>query len=195
MLPSQTFLAIFRHLSLLFPFNFKNKRARASLPSHHTWISATSPRFPARVLQRPACGEKLNARAEKNYVVTTVVDPRYKFRFLHDKETAKKWLLDEMQVSVSVAITEQTAVETDQTVENARKAERATETSTKRHTTPNTTKTLKEEIHSDFMKCYEHDHDLSYSSSDDERSRSRQQGLSLAELVKEVDKYAVSPTI
>ena len=103
-------------------------------------------------------GEKLNVKAEKNYVVTTVVDPRYKFRFLDDKETAKKWLLHEIQVTVSVAITEQTVVETDQTEENARKAERATETSTKWHTTPNTTKTLKEEIHSDFMKCYEDDH-------------------------------------
>ena len=140
-------------------------------------------------------GEKLNVKEEKNYVVTTVVDSHCKFRFLDDKETAKKWLLDEMQVTVSVAITEQTVVETDQTEENARKAERATETSTKRRTTPNTTKTLKEEIHSDFTKCYEDDHDLSYSFSDDERSRPRHQGPSLAELVKEIDKYAVSPTI
>ena len=100
-----------------------------------------------------------------------------------------------MQVTVSVAITERTVVETDQTKDNARKAERATETSTKWRTTQNTTKTLKEEIHSDFMKCYEDNHDLSYSSSDDERNRPRQQGPSLAELVKEVDKYAVSLTI
>ena len=47
-------------------------------------------------------GEKLNVKEEKNYVVTTVVDSHYKFRFLDDKETAKKWLLDEMQVTVSV---------------------------------------------------------------------------------------------
>jgi hypothetical protein len=34
--------------------------------------------------------EKLNVKADKNYVLTTVVDPRYKFRFLDDKEIAKK---------------------------------------------------------------------------------------------------------
>ena len=53
------------------------------------------------------------------------------------------------------------------------------------------------------MKCYEDDHDLPYSSSDDERenadylmrNRLRQQRPSLTELVKQVDRYAVSPTI
>ena len=109
-------------------------------------------------------GEKLNVKADKNYVLTTVVDSRYKFRFLDNKETAKKWLLDEMQAA-AVADTDQT----EQTEGNAATAEKATDTSTQRRTNSNTAKTLKKEIHDNFMKCYEDDHDLPYSSSDDER--------------------------
>ena len=100
-------------------------------------------------------------------------------------------------------ITETTVVDTKQTEGNTTRAERATETSTQRRTIPKTTKTLKDEIHCDFMKCYEDDHDLAYSSSDDERenaeisrrNRLRQQGPSLTELVKEVDRYAISPPV
>ena len=29
-----------------------------------------------------------------------MLDPRYKFKFLNNKETAKKWLLEEMQTAV-----------------------------------------------------------------------------------------------
>ena len=43
---------------------------------------------------------KLNVKEDKNYVLTTVVDPCYKFKFLNNKETAKKWLLEEMQTTV-----------------------------------------------------------------------------------------------
>ena len=97
-------------------------------------------------------GDKLNVKADKNYVLTTVVDPRYKFRFLDDKETAKKWLLDEMQAAAVCVkpIPETTVADTDQTEQtedNAATAERVTDTSNKRRTNSNTTKTLKEEIH------------------------------------------------
>jgi hypothetical protein len=46
---------------------------------------------------------KLNVKDDKNYVITTVVDPRYKLKFLNNKESAKKWLLEEMQLQAAVA--------------------------------------------------------------------------------------------
>ena len=138
-------------------------------------------------------GDKLNVKADKNYVLTTVVDPRYKFWFLDNKETAKKWLLDKMQAAaVCVELIPKNCCGHGPNRTNGRQC---------RRTNSNTTKTLKEEIHDKFMKCYEDDHDLPYSSSDDERenylmrNRLRQQGPSLIELVKEVDRYAVSLTI
>ena len=147
--------------------------------------------------------EKLNVKADKNYVLTTVVDPRYKFQFLDDKEIAKKWLLDKMQVAAICVVPSTEIADADQTEGNQNSEKRATETSTKQRTNANTPKTLKDEIHHDFMKCYEDDHDLSLSSSDEERdntdnprrNRLRQQGPNLTELGKEVDRYAVTSTV
>lgn len=162
-------------------------------------------------LLSPSSG-KLNVKTDKNYVLTTVVDPRYKFRFLEDKEIAKKWLLDEMQVAattkpsndVNLATeTSDMGADRDQAEGSLTREERATEMSTKKGSNANLTKTLKEEIHRDFMKCYEDENDYSISSSDEERDntedsrrkRVRQHGPSLTELLQEVNRYAVTPTI
>ena len=49
----------------------RKKRASVSLRPHHTWISATSPRFAARVLQRPG---------NTNLVVVLVLVATFKFK-------------------------------------------------------------------------------------------------------------------
>ena len=46
-------------------------------------------------------------KEDKNYVLTTVVDLCYKFQFLDNKETAKKWLLEEVQTAF-VSVNKQT---------------------------------------------------------------------------------------
>ena len=73
-----------------------------SKPGHDSGVQTTKTELRNALRQRllSCLPNKLNVKEDKNYVLTMVVDPRYKFKFLNNKETAKKWLLEEMQTAV-----------------------------------------------------------------------------------------------
>ena len=165
---------------------------------------------------------KLNVKDDKNYVITMVVDPRYKLKFLNNKESAKKWLLEEMQLQAAVApanTNTHTADEDNNTQEAAGLAGNKPikgETAARRRRDTNAPKSLKEEIHIDFLKCYD-EVSSAEESSDDEEScteeenserdqtydqtevsrvrRKKPKGPSLSELASEVDRYTLTPTV
>ena len=165
---------------------------------------------------------KLNVKDDKNYVITMVVDPRYKLKFLDNKESAKTWLLEEMQLQTAVApanTNTHAADEDNNTQEAARLAGNKPiegETAARRRRDTNAPKSLKEEIHNEFLKCYD-DVSSAEESSDDEEScreeenserdqtydqtevsrvrRKKPKGPSLSDLASEVDRYTLTPTV
>ena len=80
-----------------------------SKPGHDSGAQTIKTELHNALWQR-LLSKKLNVKEDKNYVLTTMVDLRYKFRFLDNKETAKKWLLEEMQTAF-VSINKQTTDE------------------------------------------------------------------------------------
>lgn len=190
-----------------------------SKPGHDSGVQTTKTEIRNALRQRllSCLPNKLNVKEDKNYVLTTVVDPRYKFKFLNNKEIAKKWLLEEMQTAVMPVNSDADTQATDKdgpdgnTHKAAGKKTTEREKAAKQRTDTNTPKSLKEEIHSDFLKCYDEvssTEELSdEESSDDEQSserdqtevsktrRKRPKGPSLSELASEVDRYAVTPTV
>ena len=179
-----------------------------SKPGHDSGVQTTKTELRNALRQRllSCLPNKLNVREDKNYVLTTVVDPRYKFKFLDNKETAKKWLLEAMQTEVMPVNTNTRETDQDaQTEEDTGlpgNSPNEEETAVRQHTDTNKPKSLKEEIHFDFLKCYEEvsgDEERSESDrTEDTRTRRKKpksNGPSLSELASEVDRYGITPTL
>lgn len=152
--------------------------------------------------------DHLDVKNEKNYVLTTVVDPRYKFRFLNDsRENEKKWLLEEIHSDVT-----QAQIEITQQGLHENEGNEGTESADK--CLPNTSganqklqqgkdanipKTLKEEIHCDFLRCYDETDDemeeAETSTAIIQAQRTEQSRPSLSELANEVERYSNRPIL
>ena len=152
--------------------------------------------------------DHLDVNNEKNYVLTTVVDPQYKFRFLNDsRENEKKWLLEEIHSDVT-----QAQIEITQQGLHENEGNEGTESADK--CLPNTSganqklqqgkdanipKTLKEEIHCDFLRCYDETDDemeeAETSTAIIQAQRTEQSRPSLSELANEVERYSNRPIL
>ena len=153
--------------------------------------------------------EGLNILNERNYVLTTFLDPRYKLKFMKDKkEQVKSWLLDEIRCNMEKGSKDSEGnEESNLSINRFNKPNDLEDTAVQENSTNSESQpkpmSLKEEIHRDFLNCYGDNSD-----EDDEmqehctgstsrllkRQRSRGAVDSLSEIAYEIDKYANSET-
>lgn len=132
----------------------------------------------------------LNILNERNYVLTTFLDPRYKLKFMKDKkEQVKSWLLDEIKSNMEKGSKDSGGnEECNLSINRFSTPSDCEDTAVQNNNTESQPKTmsLQEEIHRDFQNCYSEDN----SDEDDEM----QEQCTVTEIANEIDKYANSET-
>lgn len=128
----------------------------------------------------------LNILEEKNYMLATALDPRYKLKYMKEKrETVRRLLIESMTMRTQQNITvEESSETTDSEHEDITPpAEPMVEQ----------VLLLQETIHNDFMACYD-DHDDTQMGVTN-TTKASTIDTRLATLVSEIDKYFDSPVI
>lgn len=132
----------------------------------------------------------LNILNERNYVLTTFLDPRYKLKLMKDKkDQVKSWLLDEIKSNMEKGSKDSGGnEECNLPINRFSTPSDCEDTAVQNNNTESQPKTmyLQEEIHRDFQNCYSEDN----SDEDDEM----QEQCTVTEIANEIDKYANSET-
>lgn len=122
-------------------------------PGNDSGIQTTKKSFQNALKKRLLSQDNLNILEEKNYVLSTALDPRYKLKYMkEERKTVEKWLLESLQ---STQPTKDLTKDTDSEEEEILQPVESNEGGL-----PVGSGLLKETIHNNFMACYDDEDDV-----------------------------------
>lgn len=122
-------------------------------PGNDSGIQTTKKSLQNALKKRLLSRGNLNILEEKNYVISTALDPRYKLKYMkEERKTVEKWLLETLQSTQSTKdLTKDTDSEEEEILQPVDSNEGGL---------PVISGLLKETIHNNFMACYDDEDDV-----------------------------------